>query len=726
MILRELFEDKPIKKLKINESESDYTSLKDIYAPGDTQVWFTKPVYRNVLSQGIKAAEKNNLTIDTNNLEKTHILVGTVDKTDPKTVYALMQGEIWSPQGEAALMIRRLGLSHTSMSVGDIIKTKDNIYFVDKNEIIELPNVEPAKESILTLESSHPLFESVLPVFHKQVILGEQLAHALNEIALTPDVIEKLFAQVQNQTTAKGSNRTVLGKGVDAAQTVAKAYAGLKELAQNSGPVRGFDAAFDRVAEQLKQYTGGDKGAMRYVEKYRDFAKKYPISQKVIYGALVMAVGVASAGALGPAGLVLKPAVIGLMRTTDRLLQGEKFSTAAISGAETFAAGKVAQWAGQGIRNIIGGGTAAPADALTSTATDAASTAPLTFGQSVRKGLALMKELASSGEITDYNSFQKALRDVSLDLAKNNNLGGVNQLEMLKTQINRLVNIEASEGQNLQGNANTFIKRFIELNGGTPNQAAFAQGDAFIQQMAQAGAIDQSGAVAGNVLQPPASIRSDPALSDAYNKIVARMQANPDYKTFNLQADIQRFAPSVSSVGGANAAQSALSLQIQQAGGGSMQGFINAVKAAGGARQKVEFDKVDLSIPALTESQIKTIFQQIEEGPLDRIKQAGSKIASNIKQKVATGAENLTNKITANKLMRAWKAAGSTVDSDELYQFLLKQGVDQSVVDAVYNSAGIPEPTTQDYINVSTMIGKLQLADKQKLIQYLQQELATA
>ena len=481
----------------------------------------------------------------------------------------------------------------------------------------------------IALESRHPLFESVLPVFHKQIILGEQLAHALNEIALTPDVIEKLFAQVQNQTTASGVNRTTLGKGVDAAQTVAKAYAGLKELAQNSGPVRGFDSAFDRVAEQLKQYTGGDKGAMRYVDKYRNFAKQYPISQKVIYGTLVMAVGVASAGALGPAGLVLKPAVIGLMRTTDRLLQGEKFSTAAISGAETFAAGKVAQWAGQSIRNVMGGGTAAPTSAIT--ATDTAATAPLTFSQSVRKGYTLMKELASSGQITDYNSFQQALRDVSTDLAKNNSLGGVNQLEMLKTQINRLVNIEASEGQNLQGNANTFIKRFIELNGGTPNQAAFARGEAFRQQMMQAG---------------------------------QRVQQN--------------------------------------------------------------FDKVDLSIPALTESQITTIFQQIEEGPLDKIKQVGSNIAGKIQQKFATGAENLTTRITADKLMRAWKAAGSTVDSNELYQFLVNQGVDQSVVDAVYNSAGIPEPTTQDYINVSTMIGKLQLADKQKLIQYLQQQLGQA
>lgn len=36
-------------------------------------------------------------------------------------VYCLMQGDNWSPHGEANDLIKRLGLKHTSMSVGDLV-----------------------------------------------------------------------------------------------------------------------------------------------------------------------------------------------------------------------------------------------------------------------------------------------------------------------------------------------------------------------------------------------------------------------------------------------------------------------------------------------------------------------------------------------------------------------------------------------------------------------------
>jgi len=37
-------------------------------------------------------------------------------------IFSIMQGERWSPEGEARDLIRWLGLQHTSMSVGDIIE----------------------------------------------------------------------------------------------------------------------------------------------------------------------------------------------------------------------------------------------------------------------------------------------------------------------------------------------------------------------------------------------------------------------------------------------------------------------------------------------------------------------------------------------------------------------------------------------------------------------------
>ena len=63
------------------------------------------------------------LTAD--NLLETHVELKTVDLPGLDAVYHEMQGEVWSPNGEARELIRSLGLNHTSMSVGDVIKTPD-------------------------------------------------------------------------------------------------------------------------------------------------------------------------------------------------------------------------------------------------------------------------------------------------------------------------------------------------------------------------------------------------------------------------------------------------------------------------------------------------------------------------------------------------------------------------------------------------------------------------
>ena len=42
-----------------------------------------------------------------------------------ETVYMVMQGEVWSPEGQARPLIKSKGLRHTSMSVGDLVKDID-------------------------------------------------------------------------------------------------------------------------------------------------------------------------------------------------------------------------------------------------------------------------------------------------------------------------------------------------------------------------------------------------------------------------------------------------------------------------------------------------------------------------------------------------------------------------------------------------------------------------
>jgi len=83
------------------------------------QIWYMKPEW---FRAGICGEEPN-----AKNLNATHIHLKDLDVTDNVDVYGklekawvTMQGENWSPDGEARPLIEAKGLQHTSMSVGDV------------------------------------------------------------------------------------------------------------------------------------------------------------------------------------------------------------------------------------------------------------------------------------------------------------------------------------------------------------------------------------------------------------------------------------------------------------------------------------------------------------------------------------------------------------------------------------------------------------------------------
>ena len=49
---------------------------------------------------------------------------------DMEDAWMKMQGEMWSPMGEARSIIRELGLSHTSMSVGDLLQDEEGTFYI--------------------------------------------------------------------------------------------------------------------------------------------------------------------------------------------------------------------------------------------------------------------------------------------------------------------------------------------------------------------------------------------------------------------------------------------------------------------------------------------------------------------------------------------------------------------------------------------------------------------
>jgi hypothetical protein len=172
------------------------------------------------------------------------------------------------------------------------------------------------------------LYEGLAPQAKNNFILWESVGRTIKEAALNPAQITQLFQQIEQGATAAGGNRTAVGQTKDAAVAAAGAWKDLKNKIYDSAPMQNFASAYDQAAEKLKQATGGDQGAMQYVQKYRDFAKKHPIIQGFVYSALIAAAGISSAGLGGAAALAL-------LKTTDKALQGEDIRSALYSGAKT-------------------------------------------------------------------------------------------------------------------------------------------------------------------------------------------------------------------------------------------------------------------------------------------------------------------------------------------------------------------------------------------------------
>jgi hypothetical protein len=61
----------------------------------------------------------------------THVgLFSAFEADDKEDLFTKLQGENWSPNGEARPLIQSLGLSHTSMSVGDVVCDDDEAFWV--------------------------------------------------------------------------------------------------------------------------------------------------------------------------------------------------------------------------------------------------------------------------------------------------------------------------------------------------------------------------------------------------------------------------------------------------------------------------------------------------------------------------------------------------------------------------------------------------------------------
>jgi hypothetical protein len=457
--------------------------------------------------------------------------------------------------------------------------------------------------------------------------LWESAGHKIMEAQLTADQIKQLFANVEQGATAAGGNRTLIGKGKDAAGAVNKAWEDLKSKVYNSGPMNNFAAAYDKQAEKLKQATGGDQGVFKYVQKYRDFAEKHPIIQGFVYSALIAAAGVTGAG-LGGA------AVLGLFKLTDQLLQGKDIRSAIYQGAKT---GALAYGASK-LGDLIKG--KGDADITSKTTSGSSNTEiPADVGAAMNQNDAIIKGAkTAAGDPVWVKTATGGYMDPAAAQQWATEQGYDNVTDALAAGRK---SFSSAIGQ--------------ATSGATDGASQFAINKAgrIAQELSSRAAADASeairDAIATGEIRPDMINVAKGVAQGALDKYLANGSLSP--------TEIERISRKAAMMIASKAGAMNESIDLNE------------------ATIKILFSKVSLEHS-----------KRIDEGIMDTLKGAAGKAMDYAKTK----GHNLTTKITADKLNTAWEKAGKPTDSDQIATILKSNGVPEDVVKNVFAQMKIP------------------------------------
>lgn len=180
----------------------------------------------------------------------------------------------------------------------------------------------------------------------------------LMEVALAPDQVKQLLKSIETTAGEMGQNRTLAGKAVDKAGEISDKvkdlwFNKLGGALQQSGPVKAFDAKYEEIKNKI---AAENPKLAEAFGKYKQFADNNPKLQKfllVIATSAAAALGLAVVGGAS-AGIAATGLGVGaataIVQIADRLLKGEKASTAIGRGAT---AGIVAGVTAAGVKAAV-------------------------------------------------------------------------------------------------------------------------------------------------------------------------------------------------------------------------------------------------------------------------------------------------------------------------------------------------------------------------------------
>lgn len=162
----------------------------------------------------------------------------------------------------------------------------------------------------------------------------------LSESTLTQDQIRQIFAAISDgakaglnvgdgSTDGPAPKSGILG-------SISQSWSNFKDKISQSRPVSGFDVAFDKLQDKILNASGGSSGKVgKMLQVYKDFGNKYPKLQSAIYYGITIAAGLSGWGLGGVA-------ILAALKTLNRLLQGDRLSSALWKGFKTLAVGAAA------------------------------------------------------------------------------------------------------------------------------------------------------------------------------------------------------------------------------------------------------------------------------------------------------------------------------------------------------------------------------------------------
>jgi len=475
------------------------------------------------------------------------------------------------------------------------------------------------------------------------------------EAELNPNQIKSIFTSAEQQAAgqktglgkAAGAAGAALKLPVELAKKVDTKVNELGKLAQNAGPVKNADAKFAQLKKDITA-NNSDSKIVQGVQKISDWAKANPGKASLAVGILTTMAAFAG----GPAG----GAAAGLiLRASKDLLQGEKLSTAVGKSVKTAAYGALAGMTFKYISdNII--------------------------------------DNIASADAAEFTDMKAGLRDANYINAKADVLSDIGQpVDILDNAMR----------YRAQGNVNSFYFSY----------------DTVVPGNMQAQFETLEGALEG----VKTGTEEFYAAAAKFHDFMGGLQNSTEAKNLTAAWDAIQQIPKDALTAGQTAellaqanSSEALISAIETAGTSAasvVQGALATVddnaKKAQQAKPIDPEEKKELEAGAETKAESLTMEEKYElylqEGPLaDKLKGAASKAAGAVKGAAgkAAGAvkqagKDITQQVTANKLMKAWKAAGEPTDTGSIVNILSSAGVsdDQIATIGQEQKVKLPAPT---------------------------------